>query len=106
MHSEGFRYLASRVKAQNKAFPYPDIETANSNGTALAAMPSRLFAINHYLFAGCRDFSLPFRVLVAGGGNGIATVSLAKQLQRVGCPSKLVYLDLSEESRRIAERRA
>tara|TARA_Y100001934_G_scaffold16983_1_gene20201 strand:+ start:2326 stop:3597 length:1272 start_codon:yes stop_codon:yes gene_type:complete len=106
MHSEDFRYLESRVKAQYEAFPYPDIETANRNGTALAAMPSDLFAINHYLFAGFRDFSLPFRVLVAGGGTGIATVRLAQQLQRAGCPSKLVYLDLSEESRRIAERRA
>ena len=44
-------------------------------------------------------------MLVAGGGTGIATVRLAQQLQRVGCPSKLVYLDLSKESRRIAERR-
>ena len=72
----------------------------------MAAIPSDLFAINHYLFAGGRDFSLSFRARVVGGGTGIATGRLAQQLQRVGCPSKLVYLDLSEESRRIAERTA
>ena len=44
-------------------------------------------------------------MLVAGGDTWIATVRFAQQLQRAGCPSKLVYLDLSEESRRIAERR-
>ena len=106
MHSEDSRFLESRVKAQYEAFPYPDIDTANRDGTDLASMLSDLLAINHYLFSGLRDFSQPFRVLVAGGCTGIATVRLAQQLQRAGCSSRLVYLDLSEESQRIAERRA
>tara|TARA_B100000676_G_scaffold304555_1_gene357051 strand:+ start:1177 stop:2451 length:1275 start_codon:yes stop_codon:yes gene_type:complete len=103
---EGSRDLEAEVKAHYEAFPYPLLETGNEGGTAPAAMPSDLLAINHYIYAGRRDFSKPFRVLVAGGGTGIATVRLAQQLSRVGCPSKLVYLDLSEESRRIAEQRA
>ena len=106
MNPEDPRDLEAEVKAQYEAFPYPHVETGNEGGTAPAAMPSDLLAINHYIYAGRRDFSKPFRVLVAGGGTGIATVRLAQQLSRVGCPSTLVYLDLSEESRRIAEQRA
>ena len=106
MSSEVSRNTEAHVKAQYEAFPYPDVAAGESDGTALAAMPSDLLAINHYTFGGDRDFSQPFRVLVAGGGTGIATVRLAQQMQTAGCPSRLAYIDLSEASRKRAEQRA
>lgn len=100
------RSLESKVRAQYESFPYPNVPTGESGGTAMATMPSDLLAINHYLFAGGRDYTKPFRILVAGGGTGVATARLAQQLEQFGCPSTLTYIDLSTASREVAERRA
>jgi SAM-dependent methyltransferase len=69
-----------------------------------------LAEVNHYLFAGRRDFALPFRALVAGGGTGDAAIMLAQQLSDEAgsgsAPGEVVYLDISEAAREIAEARA
>lgn len=63
-----------------------------------------LAELNHYCFKGRQSFRDGFRCLVAGGGTGDAAIYLAEQLRSVN--GEVVYLDLSEASRRIAEQRA
>src|SRR5690606_22795957 len=67
--------------------------------------PSHPVEIDHFLFRGRRDWSLPFRALVAGGGTGDGLVMLAQKLADIGCPVEITYLDLSEASRAVAEAR-
>jgi methylase of polypeptide subunit release factors len=62
--------------------------------------------IDHYLFAGRRDWTKPFRALVAGGGTGDALIQLAQVLASAGRKAEITYLDLSTAARRIAEARA
>ncbi|MBX6366597.1 MAG: methyltransferase [Rhodospirillales bacterium] len=95
-----------RVRAQYEAHPYPARDPKDEAKRLVTGSPSHLLEIDHYLFAGARDWSRPFRALVAGGGTGDATIMLAQQLADLGCPAEIVYLDLSEASRRIAEARA
>ena len=94
------------VKAQYEAFPYPARDPRDEAKRLVVGSPSHLLEINHYVFAGRRDFGRPFRVLFAGGGTGDGTVMLAHQLAERGVPAEIVYLDLSTASRAIAEARA
>ncbi len=91
---------------QYESYPYPARDPADEAKRLIEGSPSHLLELNHYLFAGSRDFRLPFRALVAGGGTGDATIMLAQHLQDQGCPAEIVYLDLSRASRAIAEARA
>src|ERR1700756_2045225 len=68
--------------------------------------PSHILEINHYLYSGRVNFNRPFRALVAGGGTGDACIMLAQQMVDRRCPGEVVYLDLSEASRRVCEARA
>jgi SAM-dependent methyltransferase len=95
-----------RVRAQYEAYPYPQRDPKDETKRLVTGSPSHLLEIDHYLFGGARDWSRPFRALVAGGGTGDGTIMLAQQLADRGCPAEIVYLDLSEASRRIAEARA
>ena len=61
--------------------------------------------INHYCFAGKRDFHQGLRVLVAGGGTGNAAIHLAEQLRDYdNC--EVFHLDMSQASQDIAKQRA
>lgn len=91
---------------QYEAYPYPARDPADEAKRLIEGSPSHLLELNHYLFAGGRDFRLPFRALVAGGGTGDATIMLAQHLHDRGSPAEIVYLDLSQASRAIAEARA
>lgn len=91
---------------QYEAYPYPARDPADEAKRLIEGSPSHLLEINHYIFAGGRDFRQPFRALVAGGGTGDATIMLAQHLKDAGCPAEVVYLDLSTASRAIAEARA
>ncbi len=91
---------------QYEAYPYPARDPADEAKRLIEGAPSHLLELNHYLFAGRRDFRQPFRALVAGGGTGDGTIMLAQHLQDRGCPAELVYLDLSKAAREIAEARA
>lgn len=98
--------MSDPLVEQYEAYPYPARDPADEAKRLIEGSPSHLLEINHYLFAGARDFRRPFRALIAGGGTGDGTIMLAQQLSDAGCPAELVYLDLSSASRAIAEARA
>lgn len=98
--------MSEEVRRQYEAYPYPSRDPAEEKRRLITGSPSRLAEVNHYLFRGRRDFSRPFRALVAGGGTGDAAIMLAQQLADVGPGGRVTYLDLSESARGIAEARA
>ncbi|MEM7506376.1 MAG: methyltransferase [Pseudomonadota bacterium] len=94
------------VKEQYEAYPYPARDPAEEAERLIAGSPSDPVEVDHFLFQGRRDWSAPFRALVAGGGTGDALIMLAQRLSDIGCPAEITYLDLSTASREIAEARA
>lgn len=98
------------VLAQYEAYPYPARDPRDEAKRLIAGSPSHLAEVNHYLFAGRRDFARPFRALAAGGGTGDAAVMLAQQLADAAEPGsdagEVVYLDVSAAARQVAEARA
>lgn len=94
------------LRAQYEDFPYPPRDPRDETKRLIEGSPSHILEIDHYLFAGRRDFTRPFRALMAGGGTGDGTIMLAQQLQDRQCPAEIVHLDLSAAARRIAEQRA
>ncbi len=97
---------AEALSEQYENFPYPPRDPADETQRLITGSPSQLDELNHYVFGGRRDFSKPFRALVAGGGTGDAAIMLAQQLADTGGPGDVTYLDLSATSRSIAEARA
>lgn len=93
------------VKAQYEALPYPPRDPADEAHRLVTGSPSRLAEIDHYVFGARRDWSKPFRALIAGGGTGDGLVMLAAQCAEAGVPAEIHYLDLSAASRAIAEAR-
>lgn len=98
--------MTDSVKAQYEALPYPTRDPADEKRRLITGSPSFLPELNHYVFGGRRDFSQPFRALVAGGGTGDGLMHLAQYLAASGGKHEVVYLDLSAASRSIAEARA
>jgi SAM-dependent methyltransferase len=96
----------SRVTEQYEAFPYPERDPADEAKRLITGSPSHPLEIDHYLFAGQRDWSKPLRALVAGGGTGDALIQLAQVLTSAGKPYEITYVDLSTASRKVAEARA
>ena len=100
------------VRDQYEAYPYPARDPIDERKRLIAGSPSNLAEIDHYVFAGRGDFAAPFRALIAGGGTGDAAIMLAQQLsdrareQGGGMPGEVVYLDLSQAAREIAQARA
>ena len=91
--------MTDPVRQQYELLPYPARDPREEAQRLIEGSPSHLLEVNHYLFAGERDFSKPFRALVAGGGTGDGLVMLAQHLKDAGCPAEIVYLDLSKASR-------
>jgi SAM-dependent methyltransferase len=98
--------MSDPVAEQYEAYPYPARDPLEEKSRLVDGSPSNLKEVDHYIFAGRRDFSQPFRALVAGGGTGDGLILLAQNLADRRCPAEIVYLDLSAASRRIAEDRA
>ncbi len=98
--------MADLAADHYELYPYPPRDPRDEGKRLIEGYPSHLAEINHYIFAGRRDFRRPFRALVAGGGTGDGTIMLARQLADRGCPAEIVYVDPSEAARRIAEARA
>ena len=98
--------MSDSVREQYELYPYPPRDPRDEAKRLIEGSPSHILEINHYIFAGRRDFSQPFRALIAGGGTGDGAIMLAQQLADRRCPADVIYLDLSESSRRIAEARA
>ncbi len=97
------------VRAQYEAYPYPARDPADEAKRLVTGSPSHLAEINHYLFAGARDFGPggpPFRALIAGGGTGDGAIMLAQHLADAGGDAEVVHLDISRASADIARARA
>ena len=94
------------VSEQYEAYPYPQRDPADESKRLIEGSPSHPHEIDHFLFAGQRDWSRPFRVLVAGGGTGDGLIMLAQHLATAGHPHQITYVDLSTASRQVAEARA
>ncbi len=94
------------VRRQYEALPYPRRDPADEARRLIEGSPSHPVEIDHFLFRGRRDWTRPFRALVAGGGTGDGLIMLAQKLADIGCPAEITYLDLSEASRAVAEARA
>ena len=95
-----------RVRAQYEAYPYPERNPADEAKRLITGSPSHVLEVNHFVFAGRRDFRRPFRALVAGGGTGDGAIMLAQQLADAGDGGEVLYTDLSRAARAIAEARA
>ncbi len=98
--------MADPVHQQYEALPYPPRDPRDEAKRLVTGSPSRLHELNHYVFGGRRDFSKPFRALIAGGGTGDAAIMLAQQLADIGANAEVVYLDWSAAARKIVEARA
>lgn len=93
------------VRRQYETYPYPARDPADEDRRLIVGSPSDPVEIDHFLFRGRRDWSKPFRALIAGGGAGDALVMMAQKLADAGCPAELTYVDISEASRAVAEAR-
>lgn len=96
----------SEIEEHYDAYPYPERDPEDERRRLVSGSPSDLREVEHFLFAGRRDWSRPFRVLVAGGGTGDGLVQIAQHLAWAGREAEITYLDLSARTRGIAERRA
>ncbi|RFU14534.1 class I SAM-dependent methyltransferase [Rhodobacteraceae bacterium W635] len=94
------------VQEQYDAFPYPERDPEEERTRLITGSPSHPVEIDHFLFAGKRDWSQPFRALVAGGGTGDALIQMAQVLTTARKPYEITYLDLSASAREVAEARA
>ncbi len=105
--------MSDPVHDQYEAYPYPARDPADERARLITGSPSNLPELNHYIFAGRRDFSRAFRALVAGGGTGDAAIMMAQQLagragqgRHGGNGGEVVYLDISRAAREVTEARA
>ncbi len=98
--------MSDPVRAQYEAFPYPARDPADERKRLITGSPSHILEINHYLFAGRRDFARPFRALFAGGGTGDGAIMLGQQLADLDAPAEVVHLDPSGAAQEIAAARA
>lgn len=96
----------SLIEDQYDAYPYPDRDPKDEAKRLITGSPSHPLEIDHFVFAGRRDWSQPFRALVAGGGTGDALIQMAQILTSAGRPYEITYLDLSTSAREVAEARA
>lgn len=96
----------SEVRDQYEAFPYPARDPRDEAKRLITGSPSLPQEIDHYVFAGRRDWSRPLRILVAGGGTGDGLIQLTTLLTRYGKPFEATYIDLSRAAREVAEARA
>ena len=94
----------SLVRQQYEELPYPPRNPADEKQRLLRTVGDDLTELNHYCFKARQNFQDHFRCLVAGGGTGDAAIFLAEQLRNSN--AEIVYLDLSDASRRLAQQRA
>jgi SAM-dependent methyltransferase len=92
------------VRGQYEHLPYPHRDPENERRELRRTWLDDLPMIAHYGYGGAQPFDRGFRVLVAGGGTGDATIFLADQLRHTD--AEVVHLDLSSASNAIAQSRA
>ena len=93
------------LRDQYEHYPYPPRDPADEAHRLISGSPSHIAEIEHHILGGRRDASKPFRILVAGGGTGDATVMLASQHAAAGLDAEVVHLDISAASSQIAKAR-
>ena len=93
-----------QVREQYEQLPYPPRDPHDEKRRLVTTWLDDLSMINHYCYAGQQSFRDRFRVLIAGGGTGDATIFLAQQLRHTN--AEIVHLDLSQTSIQIARHRA
>lgn len=93
------------VRDQYETYPYPERNPSDEARRLVTGSPSHFPELSHHLFAGRWDWDRPMRIMVAGGGTGDALAMLAQQTADAGVPAEILYLDLSEASRSVAEAR-
>ena len=96
----------NQVKDQYEAYPYPERDPKDEAKRLISGSPSHPLEIDHFVFAGQRDWSTPLNALVAGGGTGDGLIQLAQMLTQAGKAYQITYVDLSKASRKVAEARA
>lgn len=94
------------VRRHYETYPYPARDPQDETRRLIEGSPSAPREIDHFLFRGRRDWTQPFRALVAGGGTGDGLIQLAQKLADARCPAEIHYIDMSAASRAIAEARA
>ncbi|MBI1776575.1 MAG: class I SAM-dependent methyltransferase [Proteobacteria bacterium] len=94
------------VRAQYETYPYPPRDPRDESKRLIEGSPSHLLEIDHYIYAGKRDWRLPFRALIAGGGTGDGAIMLAQHLADRAVPAAVNYIDLSSASLAVAKARA
>jgi len=97
--------VSTAVNRQYEAYPYPPRDPKDEAKRLIVGSPSHPHEIDTHIYGGKRDWSKPFRVLVAGGGTGDALVQMAQVLATAKAPYEITYLDLSQAARDIAEAR-
>ena len=98
--------ITDALRAQYEAYPYPERDPADEARRLITGSPSHPLEIDHYVFGGRRDWTRPFRALVAGGGTGDGAIMLAQLLADRACPAEIVHLDISTASQAVARARA
>lgn len=93
------------LRGQYENYPYPPRDPADEAQRLVTGSPSHISEIEHHILGGRRNTGEPFRVLVAGGGTGDATVMLAAQHAAAGIDAEIIHLDISEASSAIAKAR-
>ncbi len=92
------------VRNQYELLPYPPVDPKDEHKRLMRTWLEDLPMINHYCFAGKQAFKQGFRALIAGGGTGDASIFMAEQLRATD--ARIVHLDLSTASIKIAKERA
>lgn len=95
---------ANIVNSQYEMYPYPHRVPEDEKVNLIATHMDELNVLNSIGFKGNANYK-QFKVLVAGGGTGSATIYLAEQLRNFP-NAKVIYCDLSKASMKIAQQRA
>ena len=95
-----------QVRAQYEVYPYPERKPSDEKKRLVMGSPSMPAEIDHYLYAGKRDWREPMKVLFAGGGTGDGLIQFAAMMKAANRACEITYVDLSTASREIAEARA
>lgn len=94
------------VMDQYDVYPYPERDPEDEKKRLIIGSPSHPLEIDHFLFNGQRDWTVPIKILVAGGGSGDGLIQIAQLLTTANCAYDITYLDFSKGARAVAEKRA
>ena len=93
------------LRGQYENYPYPPRDPAEETARLITGSPSHIAEIEHHILGGVRGLGKTYRILIAGGGTGDATVMLAAQHAAAGIDAEIIHLDISRASSAIAKAR-